>query len=487
MQKRKAYARYARKTGALALALSLAMLAFAGCNREEAPSSSLPDTASAIATDTTADIYDPTYTMTGEDTASTDQTGTTTENGAPVDPGKPGDTTKPATGTNKTQTPSKRPTSNQTQTQNPGVTTTTTQGGGNNRPSVIIPGGGGEDTQPTGETHTVKIDYWRGVNVSGAEFGSINGSAGEGSQFGWNSENTYKYFASKGFNLYRVPFLWGRMQPTLNGPLDSQYLAGLRRNVAWAKKYGGKVVLDLHNYGGYDNGQIRGQIDGDGSPVTTAHLIDLWVKLSNEFKNEDAIYAYGIMNEPHDMNGGNWYEISQAVVTAIRNNGDKHLLSIPNDNWTGAHSWPVDMEPWIDDPLDNIIYEAHQYFDNDSSGTYRRTYEQELAAHPNMEMIGVERMRGFVEWCNKYNVRGYMAEFSVPNNDSRWLKVLDNFMTYLDQNGIDATFWAAGERWAPEEQLSVQPGGNFNQDKIQMTVLEKHGPGTAYVEWAGEE
>ena len=41
------------------------------------------------------------------------------------------------------------------------------------------------------------------------------------------------------------------MHPELNGPLAPQYLAGLKRNIEWAKKYGAQVIIDVHNYGAY--------------------------------------------------------------------------------------------------------------------------------------------------------------------------------------------------------------------------------------------
>src|SRR5689334_10139356 len=69
--------------------------------------------------------------------------------------------------------------------------------------------------------------------------------------------------------------------------------------------------------------------------VSRDDLADLWMCLSKEFANEPTVYAYDLMNEPHDMAG--WKDISQFVLTAIRNAGDNKLIMIPGDIWSSAN------------------------------------------------------------------------------------------------------------------------------------------------------
>lgn len=59
------------------------------------------------------------------------------------------------------------------------------------------------------------------------------------------------------------------------------------------------------------------------------------------------------------------------------------------------------------DPANNLVYEAHQYFDRDHSGSYQQSYD-DSDAHPD---IGVERLRPFAEWLEEHNVRGFLGEF----------------------------------------------------------------------------
>src|SRR6266853_1704494 len=293
--------------------------------------------------------------------------------------------------------------------------------------------------------------YSRGINLAGAEFGENNLPGTFGRDYTFNSETTYRYFGAKNLNLVRLMLRWERLQPVLRGPLDPNYLAGAKNNVAWAKVHGDKVK------------------------VAGADLADLWIRLSNEFRDEAAVYAYDLMNEPHDMGNASWKTISQAALMAIRSNGDRKLIMIPGDAWSSAEQWPSVHGPtsWINDPASNFAYEAHQYFDRDNSGTYALTYDQELALNPNLAVVGPTRVTNFVNWLKANNVRGYLGEYGIPNTDARWMTVLDNFLGTLDAAGLDGTYWAAGEWWGTYP-LSVQPQNNFTTDRAQLSVLSGH-------------
>jgi len=324
--------------------------------------------------------------------------------------------------------------------------------------------------------------YSRGINLAGAEFGENNLPGTLGHDYTFNSETTYRYFGAKNLNLVRLMLRWERLQPVLRGPLDQNYLAGAKNNIAWAKAHGDKVILDIHNYGRYkltENGVLNtytlDNVYGGVVKVAGADLADLWIRLSNEFRDEGTVYAYDLMNEPHDMGNASWKTISQAALMAIRTNGDRKLIMVPGDAWSSAEQWPAFHGPtsWINDPASNFAYEAHQYFDRDNSGTYALTYDQELALNPNLVVIGSTRVTNFVNWLKANNVRGYLGEYGIPNTDARWMTVLDNFLGALDAAGLDGSYWAAGEWWGTYP-LSVQPQNNFTTDRAQLSVLSGH-------------
>lgn len=61
------------------------------------------------------------------------------------------------------------------------------------------------------------------------------------------------YFASKGMNIFRIPFKWERLQPTLGQALDDTYSGQLDSIVTYATGKGVYIILDVHKYDRFDN------------------------------------------------------------------------------------------------------------------------------------------------------------------------------------------------------------------------------------------
>jgi len=333
-----------------------------------------------------------------------------------------------------------------------------------------------------------QAQFMRGVNVSQAEWGDPL-TAQYGTEYSYPTEYTFDYFAARSLGFIRLQVQWERLQPMPGGPLDATNLNYLKQDIAFAKSAGALVSIVPHNQARYtllNNGSevlciIDNPCVNNAVSVTSADLADFWVKMSNELKDEPAVAAYDLMNEPHDMGVANWAQISQTVVSAIRTNGDNKLIMVPGDGWSSAEFWVIfnPANGWISDPANNIKYEAHQYFDSDGSGSYAETYDQELAANSNLPMVGSDRLKIYLSWCKFNNVPCYLGEYGIPNNDPRWLTVMDNFLHTLDESSIPATYWAAGELWAtvptcPCSFLSVQPSHNFTTDTEQLPTLMAH-------------
>ena len=325
----------------------------------------------------------------------------------------------------------------------------------------------------------VHAQFLRGVSLAGAEFSDDHIPGILNVDFAYNSEASFRYFSGKGLNLIRIPVRWERLQPILFGPLEESNLSALKTNIGWAASYGAKVIIDVHNYGRYkirdgpdSKEYILDNVEAGTVKVPGAALADLWLRLSREFKSAPAVYAYGLMNEPHDMGAGDWKAISQMALSAIRGNNDAKLVFVAGDGWSSAERWPAVHGPkgWINDPAGSFAYEAHLYFDSGNSGTYSRSYEEELAANPNLPSIGRTRLAPFADWCRANQARCFLGEYGAPG-DSRWLAVLDDFLTALDEAGFDGTYWAGGEWWG-NYPLSVQPGNGV--DRPQMAVLLAH-------------
>ena len=341
----------------------------------------------------------------------------------------------------------------------------------------------GSPTEPEVETneHWVHGIESFGVNLSGGEFGGVYPGT-IGTHYGYPTYKDLDYFKSKGLTLIRFPFRWERVQYQLNGPLNPLDLGKMKEFVQAAEDRNLPVILDMHNFArrSFDGGSTQTVI-GAGSALTKEHLADVWKKLAMEFKSYKNIWGYDIMNEPYSMpTPSTWFDIAQASINSIREVDTITHIVISGDRFSSSLHWVQysDNLRNLVDPYDKLIYQAHMYFDKNQSGSYGSyvngvfvpsTYDAEGAT----PQTGVNWVKPFVDWLKKYNKKGLMGEYGIPDDDSRWNLVLENMLIYLRDNGVPGTYWSAGPRWGAY-RLAVHPSNNYTVDRPQMAVLEKY-------------
>lgn len=269
--------------------------------------------------------------------------------------------------------------------------------------------------------------------------------------------------------LVRLPFRWERLQHNPNGPLCQDDLSKVKDFVRAAERRGMKVLFDMHNY-------CRRIDDGREKIIGTSDLSyesygQFWRMMAQEFSDFGNIYGYGLMNEPHDLPASvSWHKMAQVAIDSIRSVDTKTPIVVGGYHWSSARRWVQmsDNLKTLNDPSENLIFEAHCYFDFDGSGTYKFTYEQEEGTPKR----GVELVRPFVEWLNKNKLRGIIGEYGIPEGDERWEKTLDNFLAYLQKNGVPALYWASGPWWT--DAVMTIPTYRGGKEKPQVKIMQKY-------------
>ncbi|RYG35737.1 glycoside hydrolase family 5 protein [bacterium] len=307
----------------------------------------------------------------------------------------------------------------------------------------------GADAQPL---------QYTGTNMSGAEFGPITpGVAPKLAQdYSYPYPKEIDYFASKGMNVFRVPFHWEAMQRPMGGPLVQEELARLKFLVSDITSKGFVAIIDPHNYARYD-----------GFCVSPADLASLWTGLAKEFKGDRRVW-FGLMNEPHDMKDQHWLDIANASIAAIRKTGAKNFLLVPGDHWSGAHTWGwsdnATVMLGVKDPLNHWALDVHQYLDSDSSGT------SEKIVSPT---IGVERIKAVTEWCRKNKRQAFLGEFGTAPTEEAKVAV-QNMLRDMEKNRdvwLGFTWWSAGPRWG-DYMYAIEPVKG--EDRPQLGYLQPH-------------
>lgn len=290
---------------------------------------------------------------------------------------------------------------------------------------------------------------FRGINLSGAEFGEWPGTFGK--DYIYPSEDTIRYFVNKGFDTVRLPFKWEHLQPELNKPLDEAERDRLQQAVALMRQYGLRVILDPHNYA-YYKGQQIGSAD-----VPDQAFADFWKRLALLYKDAPDV-SFGLMNEPFDVSAEQWLKSANAATAAIRETGARNLVLVPGTSWTGAHSWQggaygrpnAEVMIGFKDPANRFAFEVHQYLDDDFSGTKGNCSRADDA---------VQALETFGGWLRANRVKGYLGEFGVPGH-GECVKALSRMVGVVERNRDIWTgwsYWVAGDWWPESEELNIQP------------------------------
>ncbi len=306
-----------------------------------------------------------------------------------------------------------------------------------------------------------------GVSLCGPEFGVENLPGKLNINYVYPTTDEIKYFAQKGIRVIQLPIRWERVQKVIGGPLDPVEIKEIKSFLDNCNNEGISVIINMHNFGRYISGNKEFII---GSPqLPLIYFKDVWQKIAQELKEKRNIYAYDIMNEPHDMWYHSWAKVAQWGIDGIRQSDGNNPIMVEGDHYSNAESWlryNNDLK-YLKDPSSRIIFNAHCYFDFDNSGKYSRDYD-----HNNVNAYsGISKVRPFVDWLTQNNLYGFIGEFGVPKTDRRWLVVLENFLKYLDKNNISGSYWAAGPWWK-NYSLSIEPVEG--KDQPQMTVYAKY-------------
>lgn len=315
--------------------------------------------------------------------------------------------------------------------------------------------------------------YLQGVNLATAGFGGDRiGKTSSIGKFGY--DYTYPverfspgytspaYFVGAGMNAFRLSVLWERLQPKLGDPLNDREVGRLLAAVQDLNQLGAWVIVDVHNYTRY-----RG--DAIGSPdVPVSALADLWGRLAPRLAGQDHVIL-DLMNEPHDISTAVWVEAANAAIAAIRAQGARNIILVAGNGWSAAHKWYDPIEGGsnaqallkIVDPLQRAVFEAHLYFDGNSSGT---------SAECVSESIGAERLQPFARWLTENHKLGFIGEFGAGTS-STCLAALAGMVRYMNEHAdilIGWTYWGAGPWWPADYFTLLEPKDG---DVPQMRAL----------------
>ncbi len=181
-------------------------------------------------------------------------------------------------------------------------------------------------------------------------------------QRAWLKEADIAWLAEQGFTVVRVPIGYRSLMTGADADIPEKLnwnqaaLDRLVELVGWCEKHGIWAVIDIQEAPGGQN-TYGTEAALYGNPAMQELTIELWKKLSETFKDSDAVAAYSLLAEPYGAPTEEARdEMYGRLVKAIRAGGDDHLLVI-HDGFMGMESLPDPAKyGWT-----NVIYSTHLF------------------------------------------------------------------------------------------------------------------------------
>lgn len=270
-----------------------------------------------------------------------------------------------------------------------------------------------------------------------------------------HSEDDYKRIAGMGMNVVRF-YLNYRTLENDNAPYQYKPAGWewIDKNIAWAKKNGIYLILNIHvPPGGF-------QSNGEGkalweNPGNQQRLKALWHNIARRYAQEPTIAGYDLLNEPVVTKSiTQWQNLAQQLADTIRQADQNHLLIVERlNNWNFAVNEDQNFF-LINDQ--NTMYTFHFYspfkFTHQNAhwtklgdgGKYPDESIKEEKNHVRNKAYLEYSLEKYLAFGRKHNVPLYLGEFGVYKdcfrNEKGGLNWVTDMLDILKKNHVNFTY-----------------------------------------------
>jgi endoglucanase len=271
---------------------------------------------------------------------------------------------------------------------------------------------------------------------------------------GYITPRDFELIKSFNFNVVRVPFD-SRMMIDADGKMRPDAFKYMDRALEMADQAGVYLILDMHGAPGSQSKQDHtGQRDQNklwSEPANKAHMVALWKKIAERYKDRSVVAAYDVLNEPYGDFQSDYRaplrELMPRCYEAIRSTGDKHLIIFPNGLGTGP--------TFYDDPksegMEQVASTDHYYAGLFGSPTTIRS-------HANM--FG-RTMPEAQEYLDRVGSPMLIGEFNVVLSKAGGKPMMRRYYDEFARRGWMATMWS---------YKSLKPAAGVQNDNWYMAT-----------------
>lgn len=319
-------------------------------------------------------------------------------------------------------------------------------------------------------------------NKSAIDIGKVRGAAISGLEFSTELlplQGDFTWLAAKGFTHVRIPYLWNRVQPTLGSALTTSVtsFANLVQCVTWARASGLKIILDMHNYGKRPIAATGTSYYFGTDSIPEYYLVDFYDKLSAYFGDVPDIF-YELQNEPDRLLTSEFmYKLMNGCIGVIRKNGCRTTVIAntlgPNAYLFKRYTNKQALENFgkLKDPLDNVVYCAHQYLDSGYGGSAATC------------VVGANvAVDDFIKYASDNGLKVIFTEFAfgdptVASNAQCGIEGPALLEKMNAEPSVGWLAWGCGSRWTTSYAFRMIPvAGNdpTNADTGYVTTLIRY-------------
>ncbi len=295
-------------------------------------------------------------------------------------------------------------------------------------------------------------------------------------------------------NLVRIQLCrnWGKNNTDLDLDEYDRWLDGkldhLESLLEPANRLGLKVVIDLHSPPGGRNDERDMRLFYDDKYAE--HFYLTWEKIARRFKDNSAIWAYDLLNEPSQKRPAktDYWTLQKRAAERVRAIDPDTPILIEANEWDApsAFNYLAPLE------MDNIIYQVHvyqpgAYTHQNVNNLYGEMGAAAVSRYPGLirgEMWNKETLRAALapvrEFQLRHRARIYVGEFSVAAWAPGAGKHLADNLELFEEYGWDWSYHAFREwkGWSLEHEgeniNSMRPSTENPRRTVILEMLRRN-------------
>ncbi|WP_233998752.1 cellulase family glycosylhydrolase [Microbulbifer pacificus] len=266
-------------------------------------------------------------------------------------------------------------------------------------------------------------------------------------------EDDIRALAEWGYNSVRLPMHFNLFTlPVDEEPVPGEHtwletgFALTDQLLAWCKKYGLYLILDLHAAPGGQGNDFAISDRDPASPslwdsdANRVKTIALWKKVAARYKDEPMIGGYDLINEPNwgfadrddkhgcaETDNRPLRQLQMDITAAIREVDRRHMVIVEGNCW--GNNYAGVLPPWDD----NLVLSFHKYWNNNDR----------------------DSIAGVLELRERYDVPVWLGESG--ENSNAWFA---DAIELVEGAGIGWNFWPL-KKLGFNNPLEVRPNPGF--------------------------